>query len=101
MAGNRDGAARPARPASSGLRYLFCPVCFGGHDLLARESLNAGIGVLLAVTAVVLAGFGAFFVSLARRARAAADAPEEIGRRDGGYAEAAPGPAAAEGAVRR
>jgi hypothetical protein len=37
-----------------------------------RESVNAGIFVLLGVTAVVLAGFVRFFVSIARRARQAA-----------------------------
>ena len=31
------------------------PVCFSGADPVMRESLNAGIGVLLGVTAVVLA----------------------------------------------
>ena len=36
---------------------MACPVCFGGDDLAVRESLNAGIGVLLGVTAVVLACF--------------------------------------------
>jgi len=34
--------------------------------------MNAGIFVLLGVTGVVLACFAAFFISLARRARAAA-----------------------------
>lgn len=50
---------------------MSCPVCFGGEDALMRESLNAGIGVLLGVTAVVLGGFARFFFTLARRARAA------------------------------
>ena len=49
-----------------------CPVCFTGADPVARETLNAGIGVLLAVTAVVLALFARFFLTLARRSRAAA-----------------------------
>jgi hypothetical protein len=49
-----------------------CPVCFSGADPVARETLNAGIGVLLGVTAVVLALFARFFVKLARRSRAAA-----------------------------
>jgi hypothetical protein len=48
---------------------MSCPVCFGGDDTLMRESLNAGIGVLMGVTAIVLACFARFFVSLARRAR--------------------------------
>ncbi len=37
-----------------------------------RESMNAGILVLLGVTAVVLACFLRFFVALARRSREAA-----------------------------
>jgi hypothetical protein len=49
-----------------------CPVCFSGADPVARETLNAGIGVLLGVTAIVLALFARFFVTLARRSRAAA-----------------------------
>ena len=49
-----------------------CPVCFSGADAVTRETLNAGIGVLLAVTAIVLAMFARFFVKLARRSRAAA-----------------------------
>jgi hypothetical protein len=46
-----------------------CPVCFGGEDTAMRESLNAGIGVLMGVTAIVLAGFARFIVLLARRSR--------------------------------
>jgi hypothetical protein len=49
---------------------MSCPVCFGGEDAVVRESLNAGIGVLLGVTGMVLACFGGFFVSLARRSQA-------------------------------
>jgi hypothetical protein len=48
---------------------MACPVCFGGDDIFVRESLNAGIGVLLGVTAVVLGLFLRFFLRLARRAR--------------------------------
>ena len=51
---------------------MSCPVCFGGEDALVRESLNTGIGVLMGVTAVVLACFARFFLTLARRSRAAA-----------------------------
>jgi hypothetical protein len=47
---------------------MACPVCFGGEDTVVRESLNAGIGVLLGVTGVVLGCFVRFFVTLARRA---------------------------------
>lgn len=49
-----------------------CPVCFSGGDPVTRETLNAGIGVLMGVTAIVLAAFARFFVTLARRSRAAA-----------------------------
>ena len=46
-----------------------CPVCFGGDDPGMRESLNAGIGVLMGVTGVVLGAFARFFVKLAKRSR--------------------------------
>lgn len=52
---------------------MSCPVCFGGDDAVVRESLNAGIGVLMGVTAVVLGCFARFFLTLARRAREHAD----------------------------
>ena len=51
---------------------MACPVCFGAADPAVRESMNAGIFVLLGVTAVVLACFLRFFVALARRSRDAA-----------------------------
>ena len=52
---------------------MACPVCFGAAaDPALRESMNAGILVLLGVTAVVLACFLRFFVALARRSREAA-----------------------------
>jgi maltodextrin utilization protein YvdJ len=50
---------------------MACPVCFGGEDTVVRESLNAGIGVLMGVTAIVLAGFARFIILLARRSREA------------------------------
>jgi hypothetical protein len=50
---------------------MACPVCFGGEDTVMRESLNAGIGVLMGVTTIVLAAFARFIVVLARRSRAA------------------------------
>ena len=56
---------------------MSCPVCFGGDDLAIRESLNAGIGVLLGVTAVVLGGFARFIFRLARRSREHAHMVEE------------------------
>ena len=49
---------------------MSCPVCFGGDDPAVRESLNAGIGVLLGVTGIVLGCFAGFFVKLVRRASA-------------------------------
>ena len=48
---------------------MACPVCFGGDDTVMRESLNAGIGVLMGVTVNVLAAFARFFFVLARRSR--------------------------------
>jgi hypothetical protein len=53
---------------------MSCPVCFGGDDPGMRESLNAGIGVLMGVTSIVLGCFARFFVMLARRARFAPEA---------------------------
>ena len=47
---------------------MSCPVCFGGDDPGMRESLNAGIGVLMGVTGIVLGCFARFFIMLARRA---------------------------------
>jgi len=48
---------------------MSCPVCFnaGMADDTVRTSVNLGIGVMLTVTAVVLAGFLRFIVSIARR----------------------------------
>ncbi|MEQ1574668.1 MAG: hypothetical protein ABL993_10525 [Vicinamibacterales bacterium] len=57
---------------------MACPVCYSAADPVVRESLNAGIGVLLAVTAVVLAIFARFIASIARRAKAAPPLGEEI-----------------------
>jgi hypothetical protein len=51
---------------------VMCAVCFKGTDPIFRDSLNAGIGVLLGVTTIVLVCFALFFVRLARRSRAAA-----------------------------
>lgn len=63
---------------------MSCPVCFGGDDPGMRESLNAGIGVLMGVTAMVLGCFARFFVALARRSRTSAHlvgAPDDEHRR--------------------
>ena len=65
-----------------------CPVCFTGADPVARETLNAGIGVLLGVTAIVLALFARFFVKLARRSRAAAHLVDHDVGRPSAFAEA-------------
>ena len=46
-----------------------CTVCFGAVEPIVRESMNAGILVLLGVTVCVLGCFARFFVLLARRAR--------------------------------
>ena len=47
-----------------------CPVCFnaGVADDSVRTSINLGVGVMLSVTAIVLAGFLRFIVSVIRRA---------------------------------
>jgi hypothetical protein len=47
---------------------MSCPICFGGDDAAVRESLNAGIGVLMGVTVIVLALFARLVFRLARRA---------------------------------
>jgi hypothetical protein len=52
---------------------MACPVCFGGDDTVMRESLNAGIGVLMGVTVIVLAAFARFFFVLARRSKTTPD----------------------------
>ncbi len=48
---------------------MSCPVCFnaGMADDTVRTSINLGIGVMLTVTAVVLAGFLRFIASIVRR----------------------------------
>ena len=56
---------------------MACPVCFGEVGPAVRESMNAGIVVLLGVTVGVLGCFARFFIVLARRARAAADLTQE------------------------
>ena len=55
----------------AGVTDMACPVCFGGEDTAMRESLNAGIGVLMGVTTIVLACFARLFVAIARRSREA------------------------------
>lgn len=48
---------------------LGCPVCFGEVDAAPAQAINAGIAVMLAIVAAVLAAFAFFVVRLARRAR--------------------------------
>jgi hypothetical protein len=71
---------------------MACPVCFGGDDPGMRESLNAGIGVLMGVTGIVLGCFARFFITLARRSRASAHlvGADNWGR--GSFFEDTPGP---------
>jgi hypothetical protein len=52
---------------------LACPVCFGQSDSPMAQGVNMGVFFLLGVVVVVLAGFAAFFIYLARRARMFAD----------------------------
>jgi len=52
---------------------LACPVCFGQSDSPMAQGVNMGVYFLLGVVVAVLAGFAAFFVYLARRARVFAD----------------------------
>ena len=55
---------------------MSCPVCFnaGMADDTVRTSINLGIGVMLTVTAVVLAGFLRFIFAIVRRSRGPAEA---------------------------
>ena len=48
---------------------LACPVCFGESDSPMAAATNAGIWLMLGVVAVMLAGFGTFFIYLMRRAK--------------------------------
>ncbi len=48
---------------------MACPVCYTAADPAITESMNAGIFVLLGVTALVLGVVARFIASLARRAR--------------------------------
>ncbi|MDA1183620.1 MAG: hypothetical protein O2930_03115 [Acidobacteria bacterium] len=60
---------------------MACPVCFSSVEPAVRESLNAGIFVLLGITAIVLGCFLRFFVALARRSRASAHLVGETAER--------------------
>jgi hypothetical protein len=63
-----------------------CPVCFGAVDGLMLRGSNMGILALLVVTLSVLGAFGAFFISLARRAAQVhmPDSPAASGHADRG-----------------
>ena len=63
--------------AAASQSALACATCFGKSDSDLAKAMNWGILSLLAVVVVVLSGFAAFFVYLARRAAmvAAAEAP--------------------------
>jgi hypothetical protein len=67
------GLARRAASRESGTWRVClsaaCPACFGASDSPMAVGMNAGIFVLLGVTAVVLVAIGAVGVMLARRAR--------------------------------
>ena len=54
-----------------------CPVCFGANDSPLAWAVNVGVFVMLGVVAAVLAGFAAFIVYLARRARRFESTPQE------------------------
>ena len=51
---------------------LACAVCYGQSDSPLAEGMNMGILFLLGVVALVLGGFVAFFIYLARRSAAVA-----------------------------
>ena len=63
--------------AASSPSALACATCFGKSDSDLAKAMNWGIVSLLAVVVVVLSGFAASFIYLARRAAmiAAAEAP--------------------------
>ena len=57
---------------------LLCPICFGASDAPMAHAMNWGVLTLLAITILVLASFGAFFVRLGRHSRLASG-PAEAG----------------------
>ena len=52
--------------------FIACPVCFGATDGALVTGSTMGILALLLVTLAMLTAFGAFFLTLRRRAAAAA-----------------------------
>ena len=51
---------------------LACAACFGKADSTLAHGMNMGIFALLFVVGVMWVAFGAFFIYLARRAKASA-----------------------------
>ncbi len=70
-------------PAQS---VLACPVCLGASDTPAVQGMRMAIVFLLGVTGSVLAGFGAFFVYLTRRATLSGVARADSAREGSGEA---------------
>ncbi len=56
-----------------------CSACFGETGSPMAKGLSMGVLFLIGVVLVVLGGVVTFFIYLARRARAAAREPEELG----------------------
>jgi hypothetical protein len=52
---------------------LACPVCFGAEETSMIDGTKLGILVMIAITAVVQAGFVGFFLYLRKRAKRIAD----------------------------
>jgi hypothetical protein len=59
--------------------FIACPVCFGATEGALVTGSTLGILALLLVTVGVLGAFGAFFLTLRRRAQAAAVAHADEG----------------------
>ncbi len=64
--------------ASSG-RVWACAACYGKSDSALAEGMNWGIFTLLVVVAAVLGGIASFFVYLAKRSAAGAEASLSAG----------------------
>lgn len=59
--------------AGSSTTVLACPVCFGAEESGMIDATKLGIFVLLVITLAVQGAFVAFFLSLRKHARRAAD----------------------------
>jgi hypothetical protein len=70
---------------------MACPVCFSPLEPSIRESMNIGIFVLLGATAGVLTCFAGFFLTLARRSRAAAHLVQHTEHATPGFSQPAAG----------